>query len=424
MTASNEQNLVDHLFRHESGKMIAVVVRMLGVDHLQVAEDLVQEAFYQALHTWPYTGIPIEPAAWLTQVAKRRAIDWMRKNQVRLVHHSHMAREENLLESNPLPTLPDELQDSQLQLVFAICHPALSPEDQIALTLKIASGFGTHEIASALMTREETIRKRIYRARQTLQTQRVDLAIPGGSVLTTRLQSVLKVFYLLFNEGYLASHPEWVVRQELCAEAMRLTHLVWQHPRTRRGEVAALMALMSYHTSRLASRTTEDHELILLADQDRRLWNQSLIRQGHYFLQQALTFKPISIYHLEAAISGQHCIAPTLAATDWPRILHLYEVLEEVQPSPVLRLNKVVVLLQMQQLETAADLLKDLKQDRAMMRNHFYYAVKAAYHQACGETVAAREALEQALLFTSHPASSRLYIDKLNRLSDGKGHHE
>ena len=417
MHGSNSHTLVDHLFRYEAGKMVAVLVRMLGVGHLEEAEDLVHEAFYQALHTWPYNGVPAEPAAWLMQVAKRRAVDWIRKKQVRDAHQSRLIKSLDTQVPPPGPSLPDELHDQQLQLFFATCHPSLTAEDQIALTLKIASGFGIHEIASALLTQEETIRKRIYRARKALQENQVVMAIPTGKELTSRLQVVLKVFYLLFNEGYQASHPDWVIRQELCAEAMRLTHLVWEHPRTRRGESAALMALMSYHASRLSSRSTEDQELILLADQDRKSWSQTLIRQGHYFLHQAMNFKPISVYHLEAAISGQHCIAPSLAETDWSRILHLYEVMEEVQPSPVLRLNKVVVLLQMDRHQEAHRMLTLLEVEPAMHQHHYYYAVKAEYHQSLSEYESARMALEQALLCTSHPSSTRLYIEKLKRLN-------
>lgn len=417
MSGSHSHTLVDHLFRHEAGKMIAVVVRMLGVGRLEEAEDLVQEAFYQALHTWPFTGIPDEPAAWLMQVAKRRAIDWVRKKKVRQTHQTQIIKAQEEQESPPGLTLPDELHDQQLQLFFATCHPSLAVEDQIALTLKIASGFGIHEIASALLAQEETIRKRIYRARKALQVNQVVMSIPAGPELTTRLQVVLKVFYLLFNEGYQASHPDWVIRQELCAEAMRLTHLVWEHPRTRRGETAALMALMSYHASRLASRTSTDHELILLADQDRKSWSKPLILQGHYYLQQALAFKPISVYHLEAAISGQHCIASSLAETDWTRILHLYEIMEEVQPSPVLGLNKVVVLMQMDRHQEALKLLTFLEEEPAMHQHHYFHAVKAAYYQAMEDFNKARDALEQALLYTSHPASTRLYIEKLQRLN-------
>ncbi|HMH32554.1 MAG TPA: sigma-70 family RNA polymerase sigma factor, partial [Puia sp.] len=319
---SDTNKLVDHLFRHEAGKMIAILTRLFGLHQLQLAEDVVQEAFLKAAQTWTYESIPRNPSAWLMQVAKNKAIDIVRHGQYATQYSKELARQ---LEQATEFTVEEffhenEIADSQLQMIFACCHPSLSADDQLAFTLKTVSGFGVAEIAKALLTGEAVIQKRLYRARQFLRDQHIQLEIPAGQALNARLETVYTVLYLIFNEGYNSIKTDELIRKDLCAESMRLCKLLSEHRCGQRPMTYALLSLMCFQASRFESRVDEDNSIILLQQQDRNKWDKQLIALGYQFLSQSSFGDELSIYHIESAIAAEHCLAPSFEATNWKRM--------------------------------------------------------------------------------------------------------
>ncbi|HET7179743.1 MAG TPA: sigma-70 family RNA polymerase sigma factor, partial [Chryseosolibacter sp.] len=311
---TNEKNradiekLTDHLFRHEAAKMIAVLTRLFGFHNAQMVEDVIQDAFAKALSDWRFK-IPDNPSGWLTQVAKNKAIDIVRRQR----YQNEFAAETSALlksEYTATPTIDNmfldhEIQDSQLQMIFACCHPSLDAEDQIALTLKSCSGFSVAEIASGLLSNPETIKKRIQRSRASLSEKKIQLGIPNGSDLKSRLDVVLQTLYLLFNEGYNSSSTEELIRKDLCQESLRLAILLTRHPLIQSPKCHALVALMTLLTSRFGARLTEDSEIVLLEDQDRSKWDKELINVGLGYLERAMQGDEVTGYHLQAAIVAE-----------------------------------------------------------------------------------------------------------------------
>jgi RNA polymerase sigma factor (sigma-70 family) len=300
---SSQQNinqLAGHLFRHEAGKMAAVLTRLLGSDRLQAAEDIVQDTLIKAMETWRFNGVPENPSAWLYKVAKNMALDYLRARQRHEKIHSEIA---GAIDSGwTLPASVNhlfsqhEIEDSQLRMMFAICHPAMPEESKIALTLKILGGLSSKEIAHAFLTNEETIQKRIARAKERLREEKISLEVPPPHLLPDRIDAVLKVIYLLFNEGYHPSHSEKEIREDLCEEAIRLAHFLTQNPITCHPQVQALMALMCLQVARFDSRRNTDG-LITLEEQDRSRWNKRLMNQGFALLQQAAKGTELTEYH-------------------------------------------------------------------------------------------------------------------------------
>ena len=342
------EHTIDHLFRHESGKMVAVLSRMLGLERLDVAEDIVQDTLLQAMQTWRYKSIPENPSAWLYRVARNKVIDYLRREKklrsiLPQLGYFYSGEDENLADSY---FQEDEIRDSQLRMIFACCHPSIPTEAQIALALKTLCGLSISEIARAFLVGEETIAKRIFRAREKLNSENVSLEHPPAHELPRRLDAVLHSLYLLFNEGYNSSHPDQLIREELCQEAMRLTYLLTRHKKTCLPRTYALMSLFCFQASRLQSRLDDQGQIIVLQDQDRSGWYRPLLEKGFYFLEQALGGEmDNSAYHLEAAIASLHASAVDFASTDWPSIYFLYSHLMELQPSPVVALNKAIAAM-------------------------------------------------------------------------------
>lgn len=282
--------LVDHLFRHESGKMVAVLTRIFGMHNLEMIEDVVQEAFLRATQSWTFNEVPENPSAWLMQVARNRAIDIVRRQQNFINYSKEVAGQ--LLEETENTVgqffSESEIADSQLRMIFACCHPSLKEEDQLALTLKTVSGFGVAEIAHALIAHEATIQKRLYRAKQFLKESDIALEIPSGRALSARLDIVYTVLYLLFNEGYNSLKTNELIRRDLCAEAMRLCLLLAEHKIGNRPSTFALLSLMCFHASRFESRMDENNSIILLQHQDRSKWDKDLANRGYFFLENLL----------------------------------------------------------------------------------------------------------------------------------------
>ncbi|MBN6035723.1 RNA polymerase sigma factor [Amycolatopsis sp. 195334CR] len=320
--------VVEHLFRHSSGQITATLARTLGPARLDLAEEAVADAIEQALRTWPHHGVPDNARGWLFRAARNRAIDLLRR--------------EDALRAK-LPLLIDRLDepagpDDELTMMVLCCHPDLPVPAQVALTLKTVGGLGVGEIAAALLTKPATVAQRLVRAKRWLAGR--SFALPPDDALESRVDSVLAVLYLLFNEGYQASSGQDAIRGELCGEAVRLTRLLLADPRTDTPRARALLALMLLQASRLPARVDADGDLLLLSEQDRSRWDHAMISEGTQVFATACTGRELSAYHVEAAIAVCH----TAAETDWPRVVGLYDQLLALRPSPVGRLNRAIAL--------------------------------------------------------------------------------
>src|SRR5688572_14533748 len=357
--------LADHLFRHEAGKLVSVLTGIFGFDRLQLAEDVVQEAMVKALQTWPYYGVPKNPAAWLTQTAKNLALDVIRREKLFadkqpqiITFIEHWAEECDPDES---PAFDSEIKDRRLQLMFACCHPLIPQESQTALALKTLCGFSPAEIASAFLTTEAAIAKRLTRARQRIQELEIPFEIPSGEDMPVRLDGVLQTLYLLFNEGYKASSGTRLIREDLCHEAIRLAALLAAHPVGNQPRVHALTALMLLNGARLPARVDDDGNILRLEAQDRSTWDKAMIGRGIFHLSQSATGNDISEYHLQAGIAAVHCTAEDYESTDWHRILSLYDDLIELDNSPVVALNRAVALAQVQGPQAGIEAIESIR---------------------------------------------------------------
>ena len=395
--SENVQQLAGHLFRHEAGKMAAVLTRILGSDRLEAAEDIVQDTLMKAVETWRFKGVPENPSAWLYAVAKNKALDFIRSRQRHEQIHSEIAKaihsEWSLPSSVNSLFLEPEIEDSQLRMMFAACHPSIQEESQIALTLKILGGLSVREIASAFLTNEETIQKRITRAKEKLRDEKISLEIPLHQSLSTRIDAVLKVLYLLFNEGYHPSQSDQLLREDLCEEAMRLTYLLIQNESTRKPKVLALMALMCLQVSRFDARKNMDG-FITLEQQDRSLWNKQLMEKGFLFLEQAAEGNELSEYHLEAAIAAVHMKADSFANTDWNRLLTLYDILSQLKPGPIIELNRAIAI---GYAKSYREGLEELRKIIGLNNNHFYHAALGNFLVHSKENNAALKSYSDAL---------------------------
>ncbi|MBC7920859.1 MAG: sigma-70 family RNA polymerase sigma factor [Ferruginibacter sp.] len=417
MSASSGSNqLVDHLFRHEAGRMASVLTCMLGFDRLELAEDVVHDTMVQALQSWPFQGIPDNPRAWLYRVAKNKALDVVRReNRLRQISSdADYLHQQDVNDAMAQPLFFDEdITDSQLRMLFAICHPAIALESQMAMCLKILGGLSVREIAGAFLTNEETVTKRLYRAKEKIRQEGIRLEVPAGAHLPGRLAAVLKSIYLLFNEGYNSLHPDTLIRRDLCEEATRLALLLAQTPRTQVPAVDALLALMCFQAARFDARIDEDGAIVLLADQDRRRWNPDLIRKGQHYLNGSAEGNALSEYHLEAGIAMLHCVAPTYAATEWPTVLHYYDLLLARKPSPVVALHRAVALAEVEGPVSAIRAVSGL---RGLDTNHYYYAILGDLYERNNQPDLARQHYRQALHLTPSTPEKKLLARKLTQL--------
>jgi RNA polymerase sigma factor (sigma-70 family) len=365
------EELIPHLFRTEFTRITAVLCKLFGIEHIEVAEDIASETFLSALETWSYKGIPKNPVAWLYTVAKNKAKNMIARNQTfskkiepQLKHQSQNAEEIeiDLSEKN--------ITDSQLQMLFAICHPSISIESQIGLALRILCGFGIEEIANAFLTNKETINKRLFRAKQKLQQENIVIEFPSAEKIDERLDAVLTTLYLLFNEGYYSESENSVLREDLCLEAMRLTYLLVENETTNTTTVNALLSLMCFHASRFAARKDENGELVLYEDQDEKLWDTALITRGIFYLNRASQGNVLSKYHLEASIAYWHTIKAD-SQEKWENILQLYNRLLQIEYSPVIALNRTFALSKANGKKAAIVEAEKLQ----LNNNHYYFTL-------------------------------------------------
>ncbi len=409
--------LVGHLFRRESGRLVAILTRQFGIAHLPLAEDVVQDALVKAMQTWPYTGVPRNPSAWLLQAAKNRALDHTRRDSVWQGKQSGLIPlMEDCLQSSltePPPQFEDEIRDSQLRMMFVCCHPGLAVEAQVALILKTLCGFGEKEIAAAFLATEVAVTKRLARARQYLREQEVAIELPPAAALGPRVETILQALYLLFNEGYKASQGDSLLREDLCAEAIRLGELLERHPAGARPATHALLALMCFNAARLPARLTDAGSLRLLAEQDRGRWNRDEIRRGLAHLAESGAGDRVTRYHLEAGIAACHALAPSFAATDWPRILELYDQLLAMDGSPVVALSRAVALARVEGAAAGLAALAQIKNRAALANYHLFHAVSGQLHLEAGETARARECFRRARELAALPAERALLDQRL-----------
>ena len=341
------------------------------MEHIQVAEDITGETFLAALENWPYNGIPANPGAWLYSVAKNKARNYFTRNQIfagKVVPQIKASSAGN--EEMEIDLSDRNISDSQLQMLFAICHPAIPVEAQIGLALRILCGFGIDEIAGAFLTSKETINKRLFRAKEKLRAHKIQIEFPGEPEIKNRLETVLTTMYLLFSEGYYSESNDKVLREDLCAEAMRLTHLLIENSQTNQPNVNALYALMCFHSSRFAARKNESGEMVLYQDQDETLWDQELIAKGASFLHEAARGNKLSKYHLEAGIAYWHTKKED-TVEKWESILQLYDHLLQLDYSPVAALNRAYALSKVQGRELAIAEAEKLNLDN----NHYYFSL-------------------------------------------------
>jgi len=398
--------VAEDLFRHEGARIVAALVGHLGVRHLQLAEDVTQEALVRALQTWPYRGIPDNPAAWLTQTAKNIALDTLRREHTWREKEEGVAQEcARWLAAPPGEAEPDGgFADDTLRMMFICFHPRLSPEAQTALALRALCGLSPAEIAAAFLTSEAAISKRLVRARQRIRDLELPFAMPEPAELPARLDGVLGALYLLFNEGYKASGGASLVRADLCHEAIRLTRLLAGHPATQAPRVHALAALMLLGAARLPARSDDAGNLLRLHEQDRAAWDQRLIHQGLRHLRLSASGGELSPYHLEAAIAACHSTAPDDPSTDWPRILALYDQLALRTRSPVVRLNRAVAVARVHGPRAGLEALDAIGAAPELAQYHLHHATRATFAAALGNHAEAIALFRKAASLAALPS--------------------
>jgi RNA polymerase sigma-70 factor (ECF subfamily) len=363
-----QQPLIPHLFRTEYSKIVAVLCKRFGFDQMDIAEDIASDTFLAAVQTWPMHGIPPHPVAWLYHVAKNKARNWLQRESV--FRHKVSPALQGGADEPDIDLSPKNIEDSQLQMMFAICTPVISPEAQIGLSLRILCGFGIEEIADAFLSNKETINKRLFRAKEKLREEKIGLRMPGVREIDERLAAVMTTIYLLFSEGYYSLSQDTTIRKDLCFEAMRLCRMLVENPLTNKPAVNALLSLMCFHASRFEARVGLRGEMVLYDDQDTALWDEELISQGGYYLHRSASGEVLSKYHLEASIAYWHCIKED-TVEKWENILQLYNRLLQVEYSPIAALNRTFALAKANGKPAAiAEAEKLMLSD-----NHFYYTL-------------------------------------------------
>lgn len=411
VTAPQAHEAVAAIYREESRRVFATLVRLLG--DFDLAEEALHDAFRAALEQWPGDGIPENPRAWLVSTGRFKAIDRLRRGARFDYLNDHEERIEALAEDFREPD-DGEIEDDRLRLIFTCCHPALSPDAQVALTLREVCGLTTEEIAAAYLISTPTLAQRIVRAKTKIRDAHIPYDVPGKEQLPDRLENVLRVIYLVFNEGYSASSGNVVTRKDVSAEAIRLGRLLVEL--LPEPEAVGLLALMLLHESRRAARTSPDGDLILLEDQDRARWDRGLISEGTALVDRALATRHIGPYMVQAAISATHAEAAAAADTDWNQIVGLYDVLLKLEPSPVVELNRAVAIAMRDGPEAGLALVDSLLADRELAGYRLAHAARADFCRRLNRVEEARAAYETALELSQQAPERRFFERRLAEL--------
>ncbi len=407
------QELIDHLFRTEFRKITAVICKLLGIEHIEIAEDIAGETFLSALETWPYKGLPPNPTAWLYAVAKNKAKNHITRkflfaDKVIPEITSSLFKE---YEFDVEIDLSDKnIADSQLQMLFAICNPVISIEAQTGLALRILCGFGIDEIANAFLSNKETINKRLFRAKEKLRIEKVKIEFLPQAEISIRIDAVLTTLYLLFNEGYYSESQDAILRKDLCLEAMRLIYMLVENEQTNLPVVNSLLALMCFHASRFEARKNDKGEMILYDDQDETLWDQALIAKGAYYLNQASEGDAIPKYHIEASIAWWHTHKAD-TPEKWENILHLFNRLLAIDYSPIAALNRTYAVSKVRGNEAAIVEAEKLN----LTDNHFYFTLLGELYKEI-DIPTAKQHFTQAFLLARTSADKLLIQQKINKL--------
>lgn len=389
--------LVDHYFREEYGKAVSYLTAKYGSNNLELAEDSVQEALFKAMQTWPYSNIPNNPSGWIVTVASNKMIDHFRK--------SSRMDGSDFIPERPVETKDldlESIQDDVVKMMFACCHPSLSTEYQIILTLKILGGLSVREISRALLKKEETVAKSYTRAKRKFQSEGIQLALPSTAEIRNRLRTVLHVIYLLFNEGYKTTEGDDLVKKDLCNEAIRLATILSESEETNLSMTNSLLALMYFHSSRFGSRVDADGQLVTLENQDRNKWDQEQIQTGISFLDRATRGSFINEFYVQATISGLHCEAATFEETRWPEILELYNTLMQLNSSPIVRLNRAVALSRATSPSEALTEIEALEKVDQLCNYYLLFAIKGDLLLSLGNKSDGQKAIEKAISLTNN----------------------
>jgi RNA polymerase sigma-70 factor (ECF subfamily) len=403
---------LDRVFRQESGRAVAFLARFLG--DIDLAEEAVQEAFAVAAEKWPVAGTPANPGGWITTTARNRAIDRLRHEASRSDRHAQAA----LLRTYQPPEPVGPVTDDRLRLIFTCCHPALAPTAQVALTLRLLCGLQTAEIARAFLVPEATMSQRLLRAKRKIKAAKIPYRVPGDAELPDRLPPVLAAVYLTFTEGYTATTGANLLRDDLCAEAVRLSRLLVELMPDE-PEATGLLALLLLTQGRRAARTAADGSLVLLADQDRTRWDRALIAEGHALVRACLRRNTPGPYQIQAAINAVHTDAPTAADTDWRQVLALYDQLLALTPTPVVVLNRAVALAELDGPQAALAAIDGLP----LQDYHHFHATRANLLARLGRHTEAAAAYRRALTLTGNAAERRLLVQQLQKLTSPAEHN-
>jgi RNA polymerase sigma factor (sigma-70 family) len=399
--------LVEHFFRHETGRLHGALTRLLGTHNLSLVEDVAQEAMVKAFRAWSFGGPPANPSAWITQVAMNLARDALRHRKMSsskegniITHFEQTVAAAGAGGTADLTADADadfRIRDDSLRMLFVCSHPSIAADAQVVLALKVLGGFSTAEIARAFFSSDAAIEKQLTRTKQRIAEAKLAFELPEGAELAERLEGVLATLYLIFNEGYKASAGEKLLREELCREAIRLTLLLVEHPAGRSAQSHALLAFMLLTAARFPARVDEQGDLLRLDDQDRSKWDFALIERGLVQLAQAAQGKTLTEYHLQAGIAACHCMAPTYEATDWARILRLYDDLQAIKPSPVVAMNRAVVVAHLHGPQAALDAIQSMPQRERLESHYLLHAIVGELNHRLNKHEAAVKSFRRAL---------------------------
>jgi len=413
--------VVEHLFRHEAGKMIAILTRIFGVEHLSLAEDVVQEALARALQTWPFYGVPKNPSAWIMRASRNLALDVVRRRKIfqsKQAEIIHLMDREGIAPDEAIFS-GEEISDDRLRMMFVCCHPVIPAEARVALALKTLCGFSATEISRAFLTTDAAIAKRLTRAKQKIREAQIPFEIPAGEELTQRLDSVLHSLYLLFNEGYKASSGNKLVREELCHEAIRLASLLAEHPAGNRPKTHALLALMLLNTARISTRQDGEGNLLRLNEQNRTQWDQSMIARGMFHLTRSADGDEISEYHLQAGIAACHTSARHYQSTDWRQILSLYDRLVELDGSPVVALNRAIVVANINGPKAGLEAVSAIGDLEKLNSYYLLYAVLGEFEMRLNRPQAAAKQFRKSFELAETKSERAFLFKRLQLCVDG-----